>query len=160
MEELVWHRLMEFSPSCGCPGGLPWRGGSLKVERWQEVKGKCKLCLKLLYSDVLSAQMCSVFGTELRGRVGMRRETPLLVNTCLCRSSFEEEAAVHTTLLQFSEFYKTTGGLVPVWTSRKCLRADSIMSNFFLCLIFLIQIREWGFLSFLSNVILILRLDK
>lgn len=49
---------------------------------------------------------------------------------------FEDEAAVHTTLLQFSEFYKTTGGLVPVWTSWKCLKADRIMSVFSLFNIF------------------------
>lgn len=49
---------------------------------------------------------------------------------------FEDEAAAYATLLQFSEFYKTTGGRVPVWASRKCLRADRIMSIFSLFNIF------------------------
>lgn len=44
---------------------------------------------------------------------------------------FEDEAAAYTTLLQFSEFYKTTGGRVPVWASWKWLKADRIMSIFF-----------------------------
>lgn len=49
---------------------------------------------------------------------------------------FEDEAAAYTTLLQFSEFYKTTGGRVPVWASWKCLKADRIMSSFSLFNIF------------------------
>lgn len=49
---------------------------------------------------------------------------------------FEDEAAAYATLLQISEFYKTTGGRVPVWASRKCLRADRIMSIFSLFNIF------------------------
>lgn len=49
---------------------------------------------------------------------------------------FEDEAAAYATSLQFSEFYKTTGGRVPVWASRKCLRADRIMSIFSLFNIF------------------------
>lgn len=49
---------------------------------------------------------------------------------------FEDEAAAYATLLQFSEFYKTTGGRVPVWASGKRLRADRIMSIFSLFNIF------------------------
>ena len=55
---------------------------------------------------------------------------------CILHGIFKDEVAAYTTLLQFSEFYRTTGERVPVWASWKCLRADRIMSVFSLFNIF------------------------
>lgn len=110
-----------------CPPRVPRRAPLAwwRPRAW-EVTGGEKLCLKLLCSDVLGA-----WNTAEKHGGNERLATPLLVNLCLFHGGFEEEAAVHTALPHFSEFYKTAGGLVPVWTSWKCLRADRIMSIFF-----------------------------
>ena len=63
-------------------------------------------------------------------------EKSLLVNMCILLGIFKDETAAYTTLLQFSEFYRTTGERVPVWASWKCLRADRITSVFSLFNIF------------------------
>lgn len=47
-----------------------------------------------------------------RERISIRKT--LLVDMYILHGIFEDEAAAYTTLLQFSEFYKTTGGHVPV----------------------------------------------
>lgn len=110
-------------PPAGAREGSPGMVGASRLRgdrRWRESANS-------VWSH--SAQMCWMLGTEWRSRGGRRLETPLLANTPLLHGSFEEEAAVHT-VLQFSEFYKTTGAFAPVWTSWKCLRVDNVMSIF------------------------------
>lgn len=55
-----------------------------------------------------------MLGTEKRNCGGARIRKTLLVTMHILHGIFEDEAAAYATLLQFSEFYKTTGGRVPV----------------------------------------------
>lgn len=58
--------------------------------------------------------MADAWNRAEKRREGIKIRKTLLVNMYILHGIFEDEAAAYTTLLQFSEFYKTTGGRVPV----------------------------------------------
>lgn len=53
-------------------------------------------------------------GTERETERRNKSEKLLLAKMYILHGTFEDEAATYATLLQFSEFYKTTRGYVPV----------------------------------------------
>lgn len=58
--------------------------------------------------------MTDAWNRAEKQRKGARISKTLLVTMHILHGIFEDEAAAYATLLQISEFYKTTGGRVPV----------------------------------------------
>lgn len=65
-------------------------------------------------SQYYATKMWLGLGTERETERRNKSEKPLLANMYILHGTFEDEAATYATLLQFSEFYKTTGEYVPV----------------------------------------------
>lgn len=105
--QIYW--LRKFRPHWRNTEGLLWQW--LEPQGWERVTGasRCK-CFLILRSD-----MADAWNRAGKQRGGIRMRSPcLLVNMYILHGIFEDEAAAYTTLLQFTEFYKTTGGRVPV----------------------------------------------